>query len=182
MNDKVYIFLAEGFEEIETITPIDILRRAEIECITVSTSNNIEVTGGHGITIKADELFNENSYKEARAIILPGGGKGVENLKAHEGLKKVIHYFNNNKRLIAAICAAPTILGELKILEGKRAVCYPGLEDKLIGAKVEHHMYCYDGHILTSRGAGTAMPFALKLVEILKDDYTKDQIKNSIVY
>lgn len=179
---KVYLFLAEGFEEIEALCPVDLLRRAGAQCVMVSVTGSMDVTGAHGITVKADKLFEEEDCLEADCIVLPGGSPGTNHLKAHEGLKRVIKEFDKRQKLIAAICAAPTILGEMGLLEGRHAVCYPGLEDKLLGAVVEHWMCWNDGHILTSRGAGTAMQFGFKIIELLLGDWAMDQIKNSVVF
>ena len=182
MNKKVFLFLAEGFEEVEAITPVDLLRRAGIECITVSVTDKLEVTGSNGITIKADRLFDEKECMTGDAIILPGGLPGTTNLLNHSGLKNVIIDYNKTKKLIAAICAAPTVLGEMGLLEGYKATCYPGFEDKLFGANALVEKYVNDGHFLTSRGVGTAMDFALKIIGILEGEDTMNNIKNQIVF
>ena len=182
MSKKVFLFLAEGFEEVEALTPVDLLRRAGINCITVSISDKLEVTGSHGITIKADRIFDEKECIEGDAIILPGGMPGTINLSKHYGLKNVIIEYDKRKKLIAAICAAPTVLGEMGLLEGYKATCYPEFEDKLFGADVLTEKYVNDKNFVTSRGVGTSIPFALKIIEILEGEDTMNNIKNQIVF
>lgn len=179
---QVYLFLAEGFEEVEALTPVDILRRAGITCTTVSIGTKKEVAGSHNIVITADKLFDEIDSFDADAIILPGGLGGTNNLKAHKGVQTVIEKFYSEKKLICAICAAPTILGEMGFLKGLHAVCYPGLEEKLLGAHAEKDPFCYDGNILTGRGPAKSMLFALKIVELLLDEEKMNQIKQEIVF
>ena len=179
---QVYLFLAEGFEEIEALTPVDILRRAGITCTTVSIGTKKEVAGSHNIIITADKLFDEMNSFDADAIILPGGAVGTANLKAHKGLQTVIEKFHNEKKLICAICAAPTILGEMGILKGLHAVCYPGLEGKLLGAYPEEDPFCYDGTVLTGRGPAKSMLFALKIIELLLGEEKMNEIKQEIVF
>lgn len=179
---QVYLFLAEGFEEVEALTPVDILRRSGITCTTVSIGTKKEVAGSHNIIVTADKLFDEINSFDADAIILPGGLGGTNNLKAHKGVQAVIEKFYSEKKLICAICAAPTILGEMGLLKGKHAVCYPGLEGKLLGAHAEKDPFCYDGNILTGRGLGKAMLFSLKIVELLLGEEKMNEIKKEIVF
>ena len=179
---KVFIFLAEGFEEMEAITPIDILRRAGVEVVTVSVSDNVMVVGAHKITVKADQLFSETDFSDNAYLILPGGGLGTSNLAAHRGLNElVLSQFEKGKNL-AAICAAPSVFGNLGILSGKEAVCYPGLEDKLIGAVISQDTVVQSDNIITGKGAGVAIPFVLKIVETLKGKETADKIAKEIIY
>lgn len=182
MNKKVFLFLAEGFEEVEAITPIDLLRRAGIDCITVSVTDKLEVTGSNGITIKADRLFDEKECMTGDAIILPGGIPGTTNLSKHYGLRNVIIDYDKRKKLIAAICAAPTVLGEMGLLEGYKATCYPGFEDKLLGADALAEKYVNDRHFLTSRGVGTSTDFALQIIGRLEGEDKMNDIKNQIVF
>lgn len=179
---QVYLFLAEGFEEIEALTPVDILRRAGITCTTVSIGAKKEVTGAHNIVVTADKLFDEINSFDADAVILPGGGVGTANLKAHKGVQAVIQKFYDEKKLVCAICAAPTILGEMGLLKGLHAVCYPGLEEKLLDAYAEKDPFCYDGNILTGRGPAKSMLFALKIVELLLGEEKMNEIKKEIVF
>jgi len=181
--DYVCVYFADGFEEIEAVTIIDLLRRAEIKTYMVSVSENLSVTGAHGIEIKADMLFDYEFCKKAIAAVLPGGSKGVLTLKEKEELISIISEFiENNEKTVAAICAAPTILGELGLLKGKSITCYPGLDKPEWEAKVEHRAFSVDGNLLTSRGPGTAVPFALKLIDLIADERTMDKVKNSLAH
>lgn len=177
----VNIFFATGFEEVEALTVVDILRRAGVTVDMISVTGNIEVTGSHGITVKMDKLFEEID-DSAAMIILPGGVPGTPNLKAHEGLTAMIKRYKDIGKYLAAICAAPTVYGELGLLEGKNATCYPGLEDGLVGAIKKTDSVVVDGQFITSRGLGTAIDFSLKLVSILVDQTTADDLSNKIVY
>ncbi|MFV0314023.1 MAG: DJ-1 family glyoxalase III [Anaerotignum sp.] len=179
----VYIFLAEGFEEIEAVTPLDLLRRANIDAKFVSTTNSLQVKGAHNITYTADILFEETStFAMADAIVLPGGMPGTLNLLAHNGLCQLIDAYYKADKIISAICAAPLILAKLGLLNQKTATIYPGMESKLIGAKSSDDAVCLDGNILTSRGVGTAIAFALKLIELLEGEKVAKTIKTDIVY
>ncbi len=176
----VLVFLAPGFEEIEAVNTIDILRRAQIEAKTVSISDSKEVKGAHNIGITADLMFEEIPL-DAKALVLPGGMPGTLNLKAHQGLCTLLLSFaNKENKTIAAICAAPSILGELHILKGKRATCYPGFEDKLLNAKTSHRAVVRDGNIITANGPGHAMDFALKLVEQLAGPDKAEEIREGL--
>ncbi len=177
---KVYLFLADGFEEIETITPIDILRRAEIEVAIVSIMSYKEVTGAHGIKVVADMLFNEPDYADNDLLLLPGGMPGTKNLDAHLELKNLLIKQANQGKYVAAICAAPSILGKMGLLEGKAAICYPGFESQLLGATLSVQKVVQSANIITAMGAGVALPFALKLVEVLKGKATADKIEMAI--
>ena len=180
---KVCIFLADGFEEVEALTPVDLLRRAGIEVVTVSMNETREVTGRSRITVLADALWDDAQADTADMLILPGGQPGVKNLGAHDGLKSLLERYAGEGRLLAAICAAPTIFGALGILKGKKATCYPGLEDQLTGAYVvTDQRVVTDGNITTSRGAGTSVSFALRLIEILKDTDAASKVAAGIVY
>lgn len=177
---KAYVFLAEGFEEIEAITPIDILRRADIEVITVSIMSKNEVCGAHGIKVMADILFEDADYSDNDLLMLPGGMPGTKNLDAHAGLKKLLHKQAEQGKTLAAICAAPSILGKLGLLEGKEAICYPSFESQLLGATLSTDKVVKSGNIITAMGAGVAVPFALKLVEVMKGQVLADKIAKAI--
>lgn len=179
---KAFVFLADGFEEIEAITPIDILRRADIEVTTISISNNKEVRGAHGIIVYADSLFTQADFSNNDLLILPGGMPGTKNLDAHEGLKKLIHLQVSKEKKLAAICAAPSILGKMGILEGKEAICYPGFENQLLGATLSNEKIVKSDLIITAKGAGVAIEFALKIVEDLKGKAKAEQVATSICY
>ena len=165
MKKKIAVHLADGFEEIEAVSIIDVLRRADLEVLVVSITRKPEVTGAHQLKIIADVLFEQVNYDEIDMIVLPGGMPGATNLNAHEGLKSKIKEFNSTNKPLAAICAAPLVYGNLGILEGKQAVCYPGFEKYLKGAEVLSIQVVESGNVITGRGVGAALEFALKIVE-----------------
>lgn len=179
---KVLVFLANGFEEIEGLTVVDLLRRADIETQMVSVTGTLEVTGSHGITVHADVLFDQIDVSQAELYVLPGGMPGTKNLAAHEGLCKLLQDAAAGSKKIAAICAAPSVLGGPGILKNKKAVCYPGFENQLTGAEVGNQQVVVDGNIITSRGMGTAIPFGLALVAELLDQDTADDLAGKIIY
>lgn len=177
----VYVHLAGGFEEIEALATVDVLRRAEIEVELVSITGDKMVTGAHGISVMADILYEEGDYDQCEMILLPGGMPGTTNLMAHQGLtREIIKYAKAEDKRLAAICAAPMILGKLSLLEGKEATVFPGFEDQLLGAKLSPEKVVVDGRIITSKGPGTAFDFALKLVEILKNPEIANDVKKSM--
>lgn len=179
---RVYVFLADGFEEIEGLTVVDLLRRAGIDTKMISVMEILKVTGSHNIEITADSLFADNDYEDAEMLVLPGGMPGTLNLQKHQGLTELLrkHYAAGKK--VAAICAAPSVLGGLGFLEGKRAVCYPGFEEKLTGADVGTEKVAVDGNVTTSRGMGTAIEFGLSLIAQMTDEETADRMRKGIIY
>lgn len=179
---KIIVFLAEGLEEIEGLTVVDLLRRAEIDVKTVSLSSKKEVTGAHQITIKADLCLEELNAKEQDGVVLPGGMPGTTHLMEHAGVNQIIREFAAQGKLVAAICAAPTVLGKAGLLQGRKATCYPGMEDQLAGAEFCEDAVVWDGNIITSRGVGTAIPFALTLTEYFLGAEKAKEIGDSIVY
>lgn len=179
---KVYVFLADGFEEIEGLTVVDILRRAGIETEMVSVTGNKKITGSHGIEIGADVLFEDADYTQASVYVLPGGMPGTKRLAAHEGLKKLLLGAEDAGIKTAAICAAPSVLGGLGLLKGHRAACHPGFEETLTGAEVTKEPVEVSGNVTTSRGMGTAIPFALALVAQLTDRETADKLGAGIIW
>ena len=181
MNKTILVHLAAGFEETEAVTIIDLLRRANLEVLTVSITGQLMVTGAHNITLAADLLYNEADYSLARMIILPGGMPGTTNLMNHAGLLGKLKQFEREKRWIGAICAAPMILGQLGLLNGRTAVCYPGFESKLTGANILYDPFSIDEHIITGRGVGTALEFALAIVRILKDESVAASLRSALV-
>ena len=168
---KAYIFLAEGFEEMEAVTPLDLLRRVDVDAKLVSVTGNKAVTGAH-----------EEIETDADALILPGGMPGTLNLQAHEPLAELLAAHCNERKLTCAICAAPMVLGSLGLLFGRNATIYPGMEGYLIGAFPSTEEVVVDGNIVTSRAPGTAIPFALKLAELLTDASTAEALKKDIVF
>jgi len=165
MKKRIAVQLAVGFEEVEAISIIDVLRRADLEVIVVSVTGKTEVAGAHQIKVVADALFENVDFDQVDMIVLPGGIPGATNLDAHSGLKKVIRKFDAEQKQLAAICAAPLVYGNLGILEGKQAVCYPGYEKYLKGAEVLSIPVVESGNVITGRGVGVALKFALKIVE-----------------
>ena len=178
---KVFAFLADGFEEVEALAVIDLLKRAKIDTVMVSIMDTLTVTGAHKIQVIADKLYSEIDYKEADLLFLPGGGTGTKNLKAHKELAAALLDFaaDENKR-IAAICAAPSVLGSLGILKGKKATCYPGFEEQLLGAEVVTDGVVTDGRITTAKGMGVSIELGLELIRLLIDKETADTIKEQI--
>ncbi len=160
----VYVFLAEGFEEVEALTPVDVLRRCKAEVKTVGIGSKT-VTGSHKIPVTADLTEDELTFDGLDAVILPGGMPGTLNLEASQTVQKYIDYAAENDLYICAICAAPSILGHKGLLNGKKATCFPGFEKDLIGAKVKTDLAVADGRIITGKGAGAAMEFALLAAE-----------------
>lgn len=179
---SVNIFFATGYEEVEALTVVDLLRRAGVETAMVSVTGEKNVTGSHGITIQTDKLFEEID-DGADMIVLPGGVPGTPNLKAHKGLTEMIErYAADNSKYIAAICAAPTVFGEMGLLKDRMATCYPGMEDGLLGATALEDKVVIDGRIITSRGLGTAIHFGLALVGILAGGDKAEELAGKIVY
>lgn len=179
---KVYAFLAEGLEEVECLSVVDLLRRAKIEVTMVSITGEKAVTGTHHITILADALFEEIDINAADLLFLPGGVPGTPNLAAHEGLAKALQTYAAEGKRLAAICAAPSVLGGLNLLNGKKATCYPKWEDKMTGAVYQHDGVVTDGMITTARGLGFAIDLGLELITLLADKETSDKIKTGIQY
>jgi len=182
---RVCIFLADGFEETEAITTVDILRRGRVSVTMVSISDSLHVRGRNHIEVAADVMWKEadSEIESADMLILPGGQPGVTYLARHKGLKKALEKAAKDGKKLAAICAGPVVLGQLGLLEGKEATCYPGLESDLTGAKLNpEDEVVTDGNVTTSRGVGTACAFALKLVEILEGKSVRDEVRREIVY
>lgn len=179
---KALIFLAEGFEEMEAVTPLDLLRRAGVDAKFVSLSGTLMVTGSHGVTYRADCLFDGKEAETADMLILPGGMPGSVHLQEDEMLGKLLCRFHEEGKYVCAICAAPMVLGHLGILKGKKATIYPGMEDRLTGAEPVQTLVCADGNVVTGRGPGAAVPFALTLVALLAGQEAADKLKADIVY
>ncbi|MCL2502192.1 MAG: DJ-1/PfpI family protein [Bacteroidales bacterium] len=174
-----YIFLVSGFEEIEALATIDILRRGGVALQTVSLEDTLTVVGGHGVPVTADMLFAALDFSKAEMLILPGGTVKIDE---HEGLKKVIpaHVAKGGK--VAAICAAPMVLGGLGLLEGKRATCYPNFENYLKGAILHtQEAVVTDGNITTGRGPGLTFDFALELLALLKGKAAADEVAGQLL-
>lgn len=176
----VYVILADGFEEIEAIEPIDIMRRAGIDVVTASLGDKT-VTGSHNIPVTADITINEIDPESMDLLMLPGGA-GHELLDASNEVHGLINYAVTNDIYISAICAAPSILGKKMILEGKNATCFPGFEKYLYGAEITTAKAVVDGKIITARGAGAASDFGFAMVELLKGKDTADELRKTMQY
>ena len=179
---KVCVFLADGFEEVEGLTVVDLLRRAGVEVVTVSIMKKKQIEGAHGIQVLADTLFEDMDYSRVDMLVLPGGMPGTKHLKDSEKLAELLTEWNGDSKKLAAICAAPSVLGELGFLQGKKAVCYPGFERSLHGAVIGKNPVETDGHITTSKGPGTAMEFALRLIELLEGTEKAAEVKAGLLY
>lgn len=178
---NVIVFLADGFEEIEALATVDILRRAGIGVTTASIMGRIAVNGAHGVEVKADVLAEDADYAAADMVILPGGGVGTQNLGKSRLVKEQCLAFAKDK-LVSAICAAPTVLAEIGLLEKKNATCYPGMEGGMHGAVMSGEAVTVDGNITTGRAPGAAIPFALELVRRLAGEETAASVKAGLVY
>lgn len=178
---KIYLHLAEGFEEIEAVSVVDVLRRADMDVYTVSITGKKAVIGAHNITVTADKLFEEINYDKGIMIVLPGGMPGTINLGNHAGLTEKIKAYAKQDKWLAAICAAPMVLGRLGTLNKKSATCYPGFEKELTGANyLASAPVVQAGKIITSRGPGTAILFGLKIVEALIGLNKAEEIRESM--
>lgn len=180
---KVLVVLAEGFEEIEAVTPIDVLRRAGFEVTIAAVGSSKSVKGSHGIRLEADLLLKD--IKETPdAVVMHGGIPGAENLAKSKEFTELLSKMKKEGRLIAAICAAPAlVLAPAGILEGKKATCYPGYEKELIAGKAifSPERVVVDGHVITSRGPGSALEFSLEIVRSLADDKTADKLAKALL-
>ena len=179
---KIYVFLADGCEEIEALTPVDLLRRAGEDVCTVSIMGRKEVTGSHKITILADETIEEGEFDDGDMLVLPGGMPGTLNLAGNETLAALIRSYDDQEKKLAAICAAPSILGVMGILKDKNAVCFPGFEEKLAGANVLDVPAVTDKNVTTGRGMGAATDFALELIRVLQGEDKAKEMAEKIVF
>lgn len=173
---KAFIFLATGFEEMEAIGITDILRRGGVTAKTVSITDEQKVTGSHGIEVTADLLLNQTDFSDADALILPGGLPGSKNLNASDPLKELLLQQYRQGKTVAAICAAPLVLGGLGLLKRRKATCYPGFEQTMIGAEATGNPVEKDGPVLTGRGPGLVQPFAVALVEELRGKDVAEEV------
>jgi len=177
----IYVHLAQGFEEIEAVTVVDILRRGGLDAKTVSVTGQRAVTGSHGITLTADLLFEDADYGACEMMVLPGGLPGTTNLQKHKALMGTLVEFSASGRPVAAICAAPMIFGAMGLVRGKRATIYPGMEDELKGANVQKDRVVEDDGVVTSQGPATAMEFALALLARMAGQKTADRVKGGLL-
>ncbi len=178
----VYVFLAEGFEELEALAPVDILRRGGVDVKTAGIMGKT-VTGAHGIPVTADiNILEITDFSEIEAVILPGGMPGTVNLEKDETLSGIIDYCYENGKILSAICAAPSILGHKGILKGKKATCFDGFQKDLTGAEVLNVPVLRDGNIITAFGAGAAFQFGFKILEALKGTEKSENIRKSMKF
>ncbi len=175
----VYIFLADGFEIVEAMAPVDIIRRAKIEIKTVGVTGKT-VVSSNGVPLVADVTCDEFDYSDAECIILPGGGLGVENLEKSEFVSTVIDKAAKDRLLICAICAAPSLLGKKGILKNKNAICFPGFEKYLDGANLSQEYVVKDENYITAKGAGVSLEFGFEIVKALADKQTAESIRKTI--
>lgn len=175
----VYVFLADGFEIIEALAPVDMMTRANIEVKTVGVTGEV-VTSSCGIQVKSDMTIDDFDFYGVEAIVLPGGMPGTLNLENNSDVQSAIDNAMNTNCLVCAICAAPSILGHKDILNGKEATCFPGFEEALNGATLSENYVVKDGNIITARGAGVCIEFGLEIVKALKGEDLAEQIRKQI--
>jgi 4-methyl-5(b-hydroxyethyl)-thiazole monophosphate biosynthesis len=162
---KVYVFMADGFETVEALAPVDVMRRAGLDVVTVSIMGRKDVVEAQNVPVIADALYEDTYFCDAEALVLPGGGVGTDNLSAHEPLRALLVKAHGDGKLVAAICAAPMVLGRIGILEGRKATCYPGCEGDLFGAEYTATAVEEDGNIITGCGPGVSFDFGFAIVE-----------------
>lgn len=178
----IYLFLAEGFEECEALSPLDILRRGGINVKTVGIGGEY-ITGSHGVTVKAD-ILEKNIVLDGdlQGIILPGGMPGTNNLESNETVMRAVSFANETKKLVCAICAAPKILGGMGLLNNTNATCFPGFENDLIGAVLSSDFVVQDGNIITAKGVGVAFDFGFKILENLTDKESTEDLRKKMQF
>ena len=179
---KIAIFFATGYEEVEALTVVDILRRAGEEITMVSVTDERRVTSSHGVEVTMDKTLSEVDFEKTDVIVLPGGMPGTKNLEACSALMEQVDAFVKAKKTVAAICAAPSILGHRGHLKGKKACSFPSFESHLEGAQVQHEPAVIDGNIITGRGAGSAVAFGLAILEKLQGKEAAKKMAETIVY
>lgn len=177
----VYIILGAGFEEAEAIIPCDLLRRAGVE-VRLAGIGGLEITGGHGITVHADCVAEQAALSEAEMLVLPGGLGGVASIRGSEAVLSALRAVHARGKLVAAICAAPTVLAQLGITDGKQATCYPGMETEMKAAQMCGAAAVRDGSVITGRAAGTAFDFGLQLVAALRGEEAAQKVRTAVVY
>ncbi|MEE1248636.1 MAG: DJ-1 family glyoxalase III [Lachnospiraceae bacterium] len=176
------IFFADKCEEIEGLAVVDIIRRAKMNITSISITAEPRVTGSHNITFETDTVLEEVDFDKLDGIILPGGMPGTLNLGANEKVTEAVKKFAKEGKMVAAICAAPSVLGACGVLEGKNACCHPGFEDKLTGANVLYENVVTDKNVITSRGMGTVIDFGLAIVSYFGDEELLADVKKHLVY
>ena len=178
----IYVFLANGFEEIEALTPVDVLRRAGLTVQTVGIGEKV-VTSSHKVPVTADITDAEMELNgDLQAVILPGGMPGTKNLDASEAVTRALEFAKANDLFICAICAAPSVLGHKGLLSGKEAICFPGFESELTGATLSENFVCRDGKVITGKGMGVATEFALEIASALAGDEDAEKVRAAIQF
>ena len=175
----VYVFLADGFEIIEAMAPVDMLRRANVEVTTVGVDKKV-ITSSCGIPVTADIVSNEFEFKDVEAVVIPGGANGVTNLENSSLVQSVLDEAVQCGALICAICAGPSILGHKGLLKGNHAICFPGFEDSLEGANISKDYVVTDGDFITAKGAGVCIEFGLEIVRELVGDEAAETVRSTI--
>lgn len=176
----VYVFLANGFEEIEALTPVDVLRRGGVDVVTVGVGGKA-IMGSHKIAVAADIEDKElTDFEGVEAVVLPGGMPGTLNLEKCSTVQAAVAYCKENDRFIGAICAAPMILGHAGVLKGKKAICYPSFEGELVGAELSDDFVCRDGKVITAKGMGVSLEFGLELLKAVRNDAVSEKVRNSL--
>lgn len=179
---KIAVFFAEGYEEIEALTVVDMCRRAEIDTKMVSVTDSLTVIGAHGIPVLMDKMLEDVDFEALDMIVLPGGMPGTINLEKTPMLMEQVKAFADTGKYVAAICAAPSVFGHLGILKDKTACCFPGFEEELDGANVSFNSCEVDGNVITARGMGCAIDFSVEIINALLDGAKGDEIASKIVY
>ena len=181
---KVYVFLADGFEDIEALIPVDVLRRGGVEVVTVSTVEDSQIaTSAHGVQVVADAMIDECTFDDADLLLLPGGMPGASNLYECDAVRQAVLNQHRQQKRIAAICAAPAVvLAQTGVLDGRRATCYPGFEQLLTKAEYTADLVTVDGHVTTAEGPAAALPFAFELLSQLVDAETSRQVAEGMRY
>jgi 4-methyl-5(b-hydroxyethyl)-thiazole monophosphate biosynthesis len=179
---KIAVFFAESYEEIEALTVVDMCRRADIQTEMISVTDSLTVTGAHAIPVKMDKMLSEVDFDALDMIVLPGGWPGTPNLEKVADFMEKVKVFAESGKYVAAICAAPSILGHLGILAGKTACCFPGFEEELTGASVSYNSCEVDGNIITARGMGCAIDFSVEIIRVLSGSEKAEEIASKIIY
>ncbi len=179
---RVYVFLAQGFEEMEALGPVDILRRGGVEVLTVSITDCYEVVGAHGVRVMADRLLGEIDAEGADLLLLPGGMPGAKNLLDCRPLHRLLTTHHQNGKLLGAICAAPMVLGQLGLLKGRRATCYPGFEHLLTGATTTNELVTVDGLIVTGKGPAATFDYGFTLLSMLSSEEKRREVAQGMMF
>lgn len=177
---KVAVYFATGYEEVEALAVVDVLRRGGIDVTMVGVTGK-SVASARNISINMDQTIEEVDHSQIDMMVLPGGIPGVDNLKTNDTVVKNLKAFKQEGKWLAAICAGPSILGELGLLEGEKATCYPGFEDKLVGAEVVGERAVVSGKVITGKGAGAALEFGLTILSVIKGEEAAKKIAKAMI-